>query len=99
MAEGWTQGAFARTARRIQVGPANEKAACWCILGAGNAAFSGYAPDETQWYGTIQDIVLKMPQKWNDEPERTQEEVIAMAKQAEKILGLEKKTTDILSNN
>lgn len=30
----WTQGAFARTATLLPIGPIQPKATCWCALGA-----------------------------------------------------------------
>ena len=80
VARGWTQEHYARDAQNLYVGPRDESATRWCIVGAVSA--SGCAP-------ALHDEVLKDARAllgrpltaWNDQRERTQGDVLAVMDQ------------------
>lgn len=74
----WTQGASARDSGRRVVIFSSERACQWCALGAIGATYKGYQ---------ILDIERRLRSElagsiavWNDTPERTQAEVVALLK-------------------
>lgn len=74
IARGWTQEVSARDANGTPVAPTDDTATCWCTIGAlmraGGAraasALAAFLPRNTS-----------IP-RWNDAPERTQAEVLAL---------------------
>jgi hypothetical protein len=88
---GWTQGAHARTRYDRIIGPREEKAACFCTIGAltravqvvvGNNYDEQYnhlfsAANYLRRSAGVDDLV-----DWNDHPDRKKEEVVAAFKAA-----------------
>lgn len=91
----WTQGAFSRNAYGIADRDVDETAAndpvCWCALGAlaeasnvdpmETYAFSMSAP-KVFGYLFLREFVGGDVAKWNDDPNRTQAEVVATLREA-----------------
>ncbi len=83
---GWCQGAFARTQDGIQTLPGNESARSFCALGA-----TFFAPDDQR--REYRHILISMfagarsgVAAWNDDPNRTKQEVVDKLRQVERIL-------------
>lgn len=76
--KGWTQGAFARKADGSPTYSLDPEAVCWCAFGALNMAYPdhGYVGVFTELKTAIGGEQLVA--YWNDDPNRTQQEVIAM---------------------
>lgn len=81
----WTQGVMARDASRQRgVAPLDSAAACWCLEGAvGKASFDtrfepGRTATPTQVLKVIETELGQKASRWNDDPARTQEEVLAL---------------------
>jgi hypothetical protein len=81
--ERWTQGAYAKTAKRNKADPNSPRATCWCILGA-VAAVTGdnpNRPDRAISSGLAAaagvDAYNECVIEWNDAPGRTHAEVLA----------------------
>ena len=81
--ERWTQGAYAKTAKRNKANPRSPRATCWCILGA-VAAVTGdnpNRPDRAISSGLAAaarvDAYNECVIEWNDTPGRTHAEVLA----------------------
>ena len=84
---GWCQGAEARNAAGEDVDEFIGDPVSWCPIGATFAAYpgmDGYATREAL-FGAI-DRMLKDDEvsNWNDDPDRTQEEVVAFMLEVEK---------------
>ncbi len=79
---GWTQGAFARTAAGRVIGPSCAPASCFCPVGAIIAAGGGVP--EREFFAAVCCGVedLHALYAWNDAPDRTQAEVVAVAARA-----------------
>ena len=78
----WTQGAFARVDPKSteEVDPEGPDAKCWCVLGACHHCGVDYN-GRLKLYQRLEldgcfDLVA-----WNDAPNRTQAEVVAMLKE------------------
>lgn len=89
---GWCQGEYARDANGRAV-PAQDSRACqWCIDGAIYAADLHVSVAESLRAAFCAALGLsysiRQPILWNDMPERTQEEAIAVLEAAERLAGL-----------
>lgn len=84
---GWTQGVCARNSEGEEVDVDSPEACCWCILGA-----VGIAADKNESINQ-QAFTSYFMKKWggisvwNDNPNRTKEEVVALLEEAERALG------------
>ena len=91
LAEGWCQSTFARDRLGNEVSSYDEGAVAWCMVGAIHKAFEdGDAmPTKDEYLSILQGILPNggIP-RWNDDPKRTQAEVVAMAQQVSRKLGL-----------
>ena len=75
--EKWTQGELAKNARGEKVPRYSETAVCWCSLGAICAvAESETAKVESRAESSLRQVVIQRIDIWNDDPERTHEEVM-----------------------
>jgi hypothetical protein len=79
--KGWTQGEFARDSKGDSV-PSNSTAAVsWCTAGA-----LGMAYDVCKYMGALNKLAAVIGTRklsvWNDDPNRTREEVIAAFEKA-----------------
>lgn len=77
--EKWTKGAFARTACGRAVMTGEGAAACWCLHGALGLCYNyGYDAEAERLRVRLgaNDLV-----SWNDTPERTHQEVLAVLKE------------------
>lgn len=83
--DSWTQGTVAQDAQGNPVGYSNEKAVCWCLLGALMKCYSD--PDEqlrislriSEALKKHHNVPLILPYTfWNDLESRTHEEVLAL---------------------
>ena len=88
---GWCQGAFAMNAANQPTTWSNPKAVAWCFEGALLAATG--ATEITPLLTRASAIARRLGGfgamvVWNDAPERTQAEVVALMEQVEKELGL-----------
>jgi hypothetical protein len=75
VAKGWTQEVFARDRRGKEVRTAERSAACWCAYGAvirADAEYDGYV-----YLSRAIGLTGQLISQWNDEPTRTQQEVLA----------------------
>lgn len=68
--KGWTQFCYARTSNGIKINPLDDEATQWCITGSllRSANDLGFPFDSLPRY-------VQYNPNWNDDPERTQEEV------------------------
>lgn len=69
---GWTQEAFARDDEGQQTQSRSRDAVCWCAEGALKASRSGFAE-----FDFLQKLLGLPIAVWNDEPGRTQADVVA----------------------
>jgi len=84
IARGWTQGWQARTASGAEVADTDPAAVCWCASGAltaGAGDFSGALSAPMR--GAMRELRAALPaggmtSEWNDEPHRTQADVLAL---------------------
>ncbi len=76
--KGWTKGASARNKKGLVTPPFSKSATCFCTFGALQVV---YGPEYLKALTKIEDY-LNVPAiaTWNDAPERTKEEVIAVLK-------------------
>jgi hypothetical protein len=78
----WTQGKFARDVDGERCSAWNMGAVCWCLMGA-CCKIAGITNTEDLYYGNprykrlLGEIGLYIPnvREWNDEPERTFEDI------------------------
>ncbi len=87
--KGWTQGSYVRYGNGEEVGDTDYDAECFCISGALSHASKKKDFDMMcKAYYFLTDIICKTRnstkclEKWNDDPARTKEEVIAFLKSA-----------------
>lgn len=66
---GWTQGALARDRNGKHTGPKNLQATCWCLGGA--LIQAGFR------FGDYRFTSRRSVAGWNDDPKRTQTQVLA----------------------
>lgn len=74
--KGWTKWAFAVNLEGCAVRFDNPNAVCWCLRGA----FDDKPPD------IIYKLTRGMPGTWNDQPERTKDEVLELLDNALELL-------------
>jgi len=81
--ERWTQGAYAKTAKRNKARCDSPKAVCWCVIGA-IAHVADVTPGSVtdQLSGSLNEAIGLGPNSWelvdwNDAPTRTHAEVLA----------------------
>jgi hypothetical protein len=78
---GWTQGDYAADARGLGVDDHDPRAVRWCLVGALNVACPkgrDYANLRGGAYAELQrELGVGLLSDWNDEPGRTQSEVVA----------------------
>lgn len=72
--KGWTQKWFARDAAGDVCNSSSPNAVCWCVIGACHATG---IPDDTIAYMARTQKIAYLP-RWNDAPDRTQAEVLAL---------------------
>jgi len=79
----WVKGYYALNSRGIEADTA-EEAVCYCALGAISVAAGGNPPDEmgSRAQELLHTVISGPIDKWNDAPERTQEEVVAKLHEA-----------------
>jgi hypothetical protein len=83
----WTQGTFARNALGLSTYAWHPSAVCFCAMGAIQASVERYA-DKEGCYRALRAVVGFIA-KWNDAPERTEEEILAAFSQAIALLAKE----------
>jgi len=79
----WTKGVVARDKLGIALGPRNEKAVCWCLLGAAVRCYD-YSPQYSEVIWKIRKalgLVKPLTSEWNDDPARTFAEVKALVEE------------------
>lgn len=88
--QGWCQGAHARGESKRPVKPRSPLAVQWCIEGAALQVFGSFeALDFKKFLNHVVNITIRTdPWAWSDAPERTQTEVVAVAEEAERRMGL-----------
>jgi len=78
--KGWVQGMFAQDAEKMLVPSLSDRACAWCISGALNRVASGELRGEME--RLCSEVALASGYEhiihWNDDPERTQSEVVAL---------------------
>ena len=98
--KGWSQNAFARNKNGFSVDPGGDGATSWCLSGAlwlvtyGKGTFNRPSDYRTSiLYKLVQDLKLKkFVAAWNDDPDRTQEDVVKLLRDAAKQADEENKT-------
>ena len=88
VAKCWCQGADARDKAGGAVDTIDIRAACWCPSGAINAAYHAKYETVSRLEDALAAKVGEQWVAWNDAPERTQGEVVALLQAVEKELGL-----------
>jgi hypothetical protein len=76
--ENWTQGTYARDHQGNPKSPESEEACSWCLSGA------GYCVPGDPWprIAFLRSLIGGPLTNWNDAPERTFEDVIALLDKA-----------------
>jgi hypothetical protein len=89
--ERWTKGHFARTAKDERCQYDDPKAACWCLAGAIARVIPGKGNESELLYDDVYDILTDALRagreegpfiQWNDRPERTHGDVLALLDRA-----------------
>lgn len=77
IAQGWCQRAIARNAAGLPVNSNDPAAVSWCFIGALGAVVDS---DSKKFYATFNIVDPLQPQVsvWNDDPARTQADVLAL---------------------
>ena len=79
--KGWTRGVYARNEKGFECNTYGESAVRWCVLGSLNFASHIYhvnLPGKLTAYLEVEESLAS----WNDDPFRTQEEVVKLLKDA-----------------
>jgi hypothetical protein len=84
--EKWTKGAFARDSKGDSIDPRSSEAVCWCIEGALYKCYTDY--DDWRVARRLIKEIKKANKlgylvSWQDDPERTYDEVIEILKLAD----------------
>jgi hypothetical protein len=80
--KGWTQGATARNKYGIETHHRSAEAVCWCAVGAICAAYMVSLEDYSGMVKAEEKIgSLESLADWNDDPARTQDEVVNLLKE------------------
>jgi hypothetical protein len=81
----WTQGYYARDAKGALVGPASQRAVCWCLLGAIVRVY-GRRGHSSCLVASLREALNLPPDvtltNWNDAPARTHAEVLDLCRRA-----------------
>jgi len=82
----WTKWVSARSATQKAVEPDDEKAVCWCVIGAINKCY-GYGSEYNRAIGALRDIIRKKYglfgiASWQDLRDTTFEQVKEVLKEA-----------------
>ena len=89
--QGWCQGVTAKDEEGYNIGGQNELAVSWCFVGAAIRSF-GLSNQSLEFIHSGEQILfggeLSLVAAWNDNPERTQAEVVAVARLVEIKMGL-----------
>jgi len=95
---GWTQGTFARTEDGMQCDPEDEDAASWALDGAICGALSELTPQSFHeerlriaqiLISAASGVEIKNLARFNDAPDRTREEILAVIDRAIEMEGQE----------
>lgn len=81
----WTQDWFARDVIGREVEAIDPHANCWCVRGAVFAVCGSDSVDEEAIFNPLHDLLgfeLMSVEEWNDDPDRTQTEVVAKLREA-----------------
>jgi len=78
----WTQGVFALDSEGNETYSAGDDAVCWCVLGALNRV---KALDGSPYSFLGQVIGVSPIDVWNDDPTRTQSEVVSALRKASEL--------------
>ena len=81
--KGWTRKAYARNEKRLDVPVEDSTAVTWCSLGAINASFGPDVVEAGEFKLFVEESIGRILTIWNDEDERTQDEVIEVLETAE----------------
>lgn len=79
---GWTQKASAINDQGDRVDPWDNEATAWCALGALCVAGGAERAEWEQALKSVVDVTGYLLTYWNDQPGRTQEEVVAALRAA-----------------
>lgn len=74
----WTQRTMARDKYGEGTAIFSSNAVCWCVMGAIKKIYPGNYFD---YWGEVEDALRTTVQDWNDAPERTQEDAVALLKE------------------
>ncbi len=85
---GWCQGMMAQDEWGLYVGITEDAAVSWCLVGAASKALDWFTPEMTAFLTKVNELVGGDATVFNDSPDRTQAEVVALAKFVEIKLGL-----------
>lgn len=84
--ERWTKNVYARAGKK-RIGPLNDEATCWCVLGAVRRVTK--LPEDSAYFTVVTSaIAAQLPEgaprihKWNDDPSRTHADVLALLDKA-----------------
>ena len=86
IARGWNQHELALDKTGRLVSPADNRAVSWCALGAIMAVYPLNASAELSYWRRLTNRVGGNIVSWNNDENRTQDEVLAVMKQIEKEL-------------
>ena len=81
--KGWTQDAMARNEQGAEVYSNSRYAISWCLGGALNCASQGFSLNRRVELRKYLGLDLDVP-SWNDDPNRTKEDVIKLLRDAAK---------------
>lgn len=76
IARGWYQGAFAKTSKGRVIGPSCRNAACWCAIGSIEACDAPVLVAGNA-LSRLRAVIGHSIAWWQDQPGRTQAEVLA----------------------
>lgn len=80
---GWCRGAYARNEQGEAVSAKDPAAVEWCLFGAGHKAYGEDTWGHEIWLDALEELLgVDVADGWNDAPERTKDEVIALAHEA-----------------
>ena len=85
--KGWTQGEYAKNAEGKKVEALQTEACQFCLLGAimASGGFNSYNAEFSRFATEMDEITIRLGARchdWNDAPNRTKEEVIALLEKA-----------------
>jgi hypothetical protein len=81
--ERWTQRWLARNAAAVSVSPTSRHAVCWCIAGAAEVVLKTGESYDRESYVRFREAAAALTENkhdawWNDAPERTFADVVAL---------------------